>query len=581
MWFLLFIKQLPVIAISEVKEIVPPRLRRGHAHPPEPEGDFEGVTPGAVALMQRNGRRLSELDAAVRRRSRNSSRRSLATSRCIRRRRATRSSTRCTRRRARCAGTRSSARSPAPDFGYWIAIWSSEYWPLVVGGKAISSWIPYTIFGFEVMVLVGAPVDGGRPVHHARIPRLTMTVGYDPRFSHGDFGVWVECAPESAAGAESAPAQDTGRWRCAVSARRDRGGRFGRCSLLLVGGRFLVHRLQAQPSVGTWEAVTRFARRRPAAIRSSVSATGTASRGSGVVRGAAGTIDSTVTARQPRAGTSGRWPTGASTSRSTAPSATATRARVTGRRRRTACRASTSDRHHQESHRRLHLGDDAERTRPDAAVQSNRGDGPLGRGELPARAAGQARAWRRRQVPSAMPGETGDKLRRGASTRGHWAARPARRTRPSRPAPLPHPAACATPVKTARPRFSAIMRPRADSGFCRPSKPMPRSLTDVSSLARRCRAAVFPSGARQGTTAPGRRFTSTGSSSRPSSSAGVMFVAVQRITTARWSRSIIRFLEGYVAFLPVAFVLLGSDLRRAERTCSRGRTRRSRPEKRI
>jgi hypothetical protein len=40
------------------------------------------------------------------------------------------------------------------------------------------------------------------------------------------------------------------------------------------------------------------------------------------------------------------------------------------------------------------------------------------------------------------------------------------------------------------------------------------------------------------------------------SSAGVMFVAVQRITTARWSRPIIRFMEGYVAFLPVALVLL-------------------------
>jgi hypothetical protein len=40
------------------------------------------------------------------------------------------------------------------------------------------------------------------------------------------------------------------------------------------------------------------------------------------------------------------------------------------------------------------------------------------------------------------------------------------------------------------------------------------------------------------------------------SSAGVMFVAVQRITTARWSRTVIRFLEGYVAFLPIAFVLL-------------------------
>ena len=40
------------------------------------------------------------------------------------------------------------------------------------------------------------------------------------------------------------------------------------------------------------------------------------------------------------------------------------------------------------------------------------------------------------------------------------------------------------------------------------------------------------------------------------SSAGVVFVAVQRITTARWSRAIIRFLEGYVAFLPVAFLFL-------------------------
>jgi hypothetical protein len=40
------------------------------------------------------------------------------------------------------------------------------------------------------------------------------------------------------------------------------------------------------------------------------------------------------------------------------------------------------------------------------------------------------------------------------------------------------------------------------------------------------------------------------------SSAGVAFAAVQRITTARWSRPTIRFVEGFVAWLPVAFVLL-------------------------
>jgi ActD protein len=87
--------------------------------------------------------------------------------------------------------------------GYWIAIWSSDYWPLVVGGKPIASWVPYTIFGFEVMVLFGGLATVVGLFIQARIPRLTMTVGYDPRFSHGDYGIWVACPPERAAAAES------------------------------------------------------------------------------------------------------------------------------------------------------------------------------------------------------------------------------------------------------------------------------------------------------------------------------------------------------------------------------------------
>jgi hypothetical protein len=31
---------------------------------------------------------------------------------------------------------------------------------------------------------------------NSRIPRLTMTVGYDPRFSGGHFGVWVDTTPD-------------------------------------------------------------------------------------------------------------------------------------------------------------------------------------------------------------------------------------------------------------------------------------------------------------------------------------------------------------------------------------------------
>ena len=40
------------------------------------------------------------------------------------------------------------------------------------------------------------------------------------------------------------------------------------------------------------------------------------------------------------------------------------------------------------------------------------------------------------------------------------------------------------------------------------------------------------------------------------STAGVAFAAVQRIVTARWSRPIVRFAEGFYAFVPIAFVIL-------------------------
>ena len=81
--------------------------------------------------------------------------------------------------------------------GYWIAIWASDYWPLVVGGKAIASWVPYTIFGFEVMVLFGGLATVYGVFINGRIPRIVATTGYDPRFSGGDYGVWIEGTPEN------------------------------------------------------------------------------------------------------------------------------------------------------------------------------------------------------------------------------------------------------------------------------------------------------------------------------------------------------------------------------------------------
>lgn len=101
------------------------------------------------------------------------------------------------------------------SFGYWISIWTGDYWPLVTGGKAIASWIPYTIIGFEVMVLVGCLATVAGMFINARIPRLTSTVGYDPRFSGGHFGIFVACgadkAPEVEALLQKCGAEDVRR----------------------------------------------------------------------------------------------------------------------------------------------------------------------------------------------------------------------------------------------------------------------------------------------------------------------------------------------------------------------------------
>ena len=102
-------------------------------------------------------------------------------------------------------------------FGYWVSIWASDYWPLVVGGKPIASWVPYTIIGFEMMVLVGALATVYAMFYYARLPKLTTTVGYDPRFSHGDYGIWVPAAPDRARAVE-----DTFRRHGAVEVRHER-----------------------------------------------------------------------------------------------------------------------------------------------------------------------------------------------------------------------------------------------------------------------------------------------------------------------------------------------------------------------
>jgi len=87
-------------------------------------------------------------------------------------------------------------------------------------------------------------------------------------------------------------------------------------------------------------------------------------------------------------------------------------------------------------------------------------------------------------------------------------------------------------------------------------KPLPRTVKLAAAVLAAIGALIFIVGAFVDPDRAWRAFHFNWLFFATVSSAGVMFVAVQRIVTARWSRPIIRFLEGYVAFLPVALVFL-------------------------
>ncbi|HEU4565666.1 MAG TPA: hypothetical protein VFS05_13485 [Gemmatimonadaceae bacterium] len=88
------------------------------------------------------------------------------------------------------------------------------------------------------------------------------------------------------------------------------------------------------------------------------------------------------------------------------------------------------------------------------------------------------------------------------------------------------------------------------------ARPIPRGLTLLSAALAIVGTLVFIIGAVTGEERAWHALLFNWLFFTTISQAGVVFVAVQRITTARWSRPVVRLLEGYVAFLPIGFILL-------------------------
>jgi len=80
--------------------------------------------------------------------------------------------------------------------GFFITIWMSNDWQIVVGGKPFASIPPYIIIAFELTILFGGLLTALGLFLVGGLPKGTPGThdpGYDARFSGEEFGVVVSC----------------------------------------------------------------------------------------------------------------------------------------------------------------------------------------------------------------------------------------------------------------------------------------------------------------------------------------------------------------------------------------------------
>jgi molybdopterin-containing oxidoreductase family membrane subunit len=78
--------------------------------------------------------------------------------------------------------------------GFLLTIWSALVWGLTTGGKPVVSIPPFIVIAFELTILFGGLATLIGMVVLGRLPRLTPSPTFDPRFTNDRFGVAVHCA---------------------------------------------------------------------------------------------------------------------------------------------------------------------------------------------------------------------------------------------------------------------------------------------------------------------------------------------------------------------------------------------------
>jgi hypothetical protein len=78
--------------------------------------------------------------------------------------------------------------------GFGLCYYSIAAWPLVIGGKELFSLPPFTILGYESMILIAGLSNFLGMLALARLPQTKAAAPYDPRFQEDRIGIWVPCA---------------------------------------------------------------------------------------------------------------------------------------------------------------------------------------------------------------------------------------------------------------------------------------------------------------------------------------------------------------------------------------------------
>ncbi len=78
--------------------------------------------------------------------------------------------------------------------GFAFTSFTSMDWPLITGGKPILSIPAYVVIAFELTILFGVLSTVIGLFINARLPNMKAEVVYDPEFSGGRFGLFIEAA---------------------------------------------------------------------------------------------------------------------------------------------------------------------------------------------------------------------------------------------------------------------------------------------------------------------------------------------------------------------------------------------------